>query len=402
MPAISIIMPCHNRAYDLQRVLAAFDAQDNVAPFELVAIDDASDDTTYEILRSYQSVRYTLSAERFERNRGPAAARNRGIQLARSPLVLFVGDDILPEADLVRRHLEAHCRYPAPEVAILGRVTWPDDMPQNTLMRHIDGMGAQQFSYHYLQDGQEYDFRQLYTANVSLKKEVFQRVDHWFDTDFTYAAFEDAELAYRLSKHGLKIIYSSQPVGQHYHYHTVWTFATRQYRCGLMACVFAHKHPEASNFLRVTRTKYWIILVWLRRLENTAFRDTSAISQYLENHALHLASYYEWSSNHLLDELYLKVLEYFWHKGLIDGVFKSSANIVELRNAYAIYYLVPVLKAFIQRAMQEGVLLPIGYSAAFVNRLIQLESRLTNRLAKGWRAWGYSATSRWLNPERIT
>src|SRR4051794_12311019 len=102
MSAISIVMPCHNRVHDLHRVLAAYDKQTSAESFELIAVDDASTDSTYDLLRSYQAQKYTLRVERLDRNQGPASARNRGIALARSPLVLFVGDDILPQHSFVQ------------------------------------------------------------------------------------------------------------------------------------------------------------------------------------------------------------------------------------------------------------------------------------------------------------
>ena len=67
-------------------------------------------------------------------------------------------------------------------------------------MRHVDGPGAQQFSYHYMVDGAEYDFRHFYTSNVSLRRDLLDREPEGFSTEFPAAAFEDAELAYRLSR----------------------------------------------------------------------------------------------------------------------------------------------------------------------------------------------------------
>ncbi len=90
---------------------------------------------------------------RLEKNCGPAAARNHGIERAKSPLILIVGDDISPDRKMVWGHVVAHKQYPQQNIAILGKVVWPSNIPINTLMKHIDGIGAQQFSYHYLKMG---------------------------------------------------------------------------------------------------------------------------------------------------------------------------------------------------------------------------------------------------------
>jgi len=141
MNAISIIMPCYNREYDLRRVLEAYDQQDAGIPFELIAVDDASIDHTYELLTSYQPKHYSLIIERQETNQGPAAARNRGIALAKAPLTLFVGDDILPAPDFVRQHIEAHNLHADLTTAILGYTTWPPDLTMNTSWRILTAPG---------------------------------------------------------------------------------------------------------------------------------------------------------------------------------------------------------------------------------------------------------------------
>lgn len=332
-------MPCYNRAYDLARVLQAYDQQRTQEPFELIAVDDGSSDETCQMLASYKSMHYTLHVEQFQTNQGPAAARNRGIQLATSPLILFVGDDILPDPYLVHGHLAAHRRYPGNQVAVLGRIQWAADLPQNTLMTHIDGMGAEQFSYYYFQDGQEYDYRHLYTANISLKTEFVRSLPKWFDTDFPFAAFEDVELSYRLARRGLQIIYCEPLLGYHYHYHNVWTFSTRQYHAGLMACLLAKKHPRTS---RLVMGKGWRLhkLRW-RMLAASRSNPIPDVDP-LENELLHWLSEHEWQPVPNLDDIYLKVLNYYFYKGLIYGSFGDTQVGKRIHAQYALKVLAPL------------------------------------------------------------
>ena len=370
MRTISVIMPCHNRGRDLPRILEAYDRQDTDVTFEVLAVDDASVDDTFRILSEYHAQTYVLRVERQDTNQGPAAARNRAIQMAESPLVLFVGDDVLPEPDFVRRHLQVHRYQSDTASAVLGRVTWPDDMQQNTLMAHIDGLGAQQFSYYYFQDGREYDFRHFYTANISVKRDLLLSVDHWFDTDFTYAAFEDTELAYRLAKHGLRIFYSSAPIGRHYHYHTVWTFASRQYRAGIMACVFERKHPGVIRRSFMAMPRRWRVIVPVARAYLAMRSRTTCASEYLEATALQLASFYEWSPNHLLDKLYVGLLDYFWRKGVVDGSIGDPRTAKSIHDFLARRTLKPLLAGFIREALHEGIPLPEGSAHASTGRLL--------------------------------
>jgi glycosyltransferase involved in cell wall biosynthesis len=388
MPALSLIMPCHDRAHDLARTLQGYERQSGDAPFEIVAVDDGSTDRTHELLRSYRPQRFTLRVERLERSGGPAGARNLALELVQAPLTLFVGDDIGPDPGLLAAHLAAHAHTPEPQVAVLGRIAWPDDMPVNTLMTHIDGVGAQQFSYHYFRDGTEYDYRHLYTSNVSLKTAFLRQTDARFDTEFPYAAMEDAELGYRLARHGLRIRFDASPVGYHYHYHTIWSFAVRQYRAGLMAAVLVQKHPELLHDLRVAKTRLLRWLAWLHRVDRAWHpRDRG---EWLEEQALSLASSYEWTPHAQLDGLYLGVLDYFWQKGLIDAVFADPQRGARVRNAYAAAVLAPLLRGFIERAAAQGVPLPWPNHAQRIAELAALQPRTlrTHLVGRHIPAWG--------------
>jgi len=365
MNSLSIIMPCFNRADNLIRVLQAYDQQRGEEPFELVAVDDGSQDETYDILASYHPTRFTLRTYQMESNQGPAAARNRAIEKAQSPLLLIVGDDIVPAEDLVQGHITAHYLHPKPETAILGKVTWPDDMPKNTLMAHIDGVGAQQFSYHYLKDGEEYDFRHFYTANISIKSGFLKAQERWFDTDFHFAAFEDAELAYRLSKHGMHILYSSTLVGYHYHPHNIWTFSKRQHNSGVMATILLRKHP-ALNYM--FRAQYYRFLNLLKRPKAVLQPHPPGTIGWLEDMTCGLLSLYEWDYKPSLDRLYLAVLDYFYYDGVFEGLLKPGLA-WRMRSAHASGYLLPALTGFLQEASAQKDPIPEKYAPRLLDRL---------------------------------
>ena len=371
IPVISLVMPCFNRAYDLLKVLRAYDSQNGEEPFELIAVDDGSSDATYDVLVAYKPVRYTLRVERLEKNQGQGLARNHAIPLVNSPLLLFAQDDMVPSPDFVHGHLEAHRQHPEKETAILGRVEWPQDIPQNTLMKHIDGLGAQQFSYYYLRDGQEYDFRHFYTCNISVKSGFIRSLDHWFDRGFYLYGFEDAELGYRLKQRGLHIVYSQKMVVQHYHYHNIWTFARRQRNCGIMANVLIAKHPKLVYFFRGF---YFRVLTLLKHVQNPFSSFPAETLEQLEMLACRISGFYEWDANSLLDGLYIAVLDYFFYDGFIQGLFSSSKVGQHLRLTNGREYLVPALLSFIKNAESVGIPVPGGEHALLARKIIELNS----------------------------
>lgn len=84
----SVIIPTHNRAGFLAETLESVFAQEE-RDFEIIVVDDGSTDATPEILRRYAGKIEILRQE----NRGPAAARNLGIDRARGEYVAFLDSD---------------------------------------------------------------------------------------------------------------------------------------------------------------------------------------------------------------------------------------------------------------------------------------------------------------------
>ncbi|NOJ76845.1 glycosyltransferase family 2 protein [Myxococcus xanthus] len=88
MPFFSVIIPTYNRARLLEAALASVFAQEE-RDFEVLVVDDGSTDDTLETLARYGEQVRVLS----QRNAGPGAARNLGIQEARGTYVAFLDSD---------------------------------------------------------------------------------------------------------------------------------------------------------------------------------------------------------------------------------------------------------------------------------------------------------------------
>jgi GT2 family glycosyltransferase len=324
-PALTVVLPCHNRAQILRRALEAWNAQEGTAQFEVVAVDDGSDDGTPGVLAGCAPQRFDLRVTRLEQPRGPAHARNVAVAQARSPLLLFAGDDVVPSRNFVNAHLEAHARCPALHQAVLGKTVWPDDQPTNSLMRHIDGVGAQQFSYFHLRHGQVLDFRHFYTSNVSVKADLLRGIEPLFDTGFRYPAYEDVELAYRLSRQRrLEIHYTTAPLAFHYHYYTSRAFAARQERCGAMSIHFLEKHPELTGRWRRDRIDACRALSRHAALAPLVQEGAGRVWATIEESALALAGQCETLTGPEVDGLYFTLLEYFVLKGMIEGALPAE------------------------------------------------------------------------------
>jgi glycosyltransferase involved in cell wall biosynthesis len=94
MATVDIIIPVYNRASLVREAIeSALEAARDL-PVEIIVVDDASTDGTWESLRAYNDPR--IRCFRMEANGGQSAARNRGLDDARSTYVKFLdSDDVL-------------------------------------------------------------------------------------------------------------------------------------------------------------------------------------------------------------------------------------------------------------------------------------------------------------------
>ena len=323
-PRFSVVIPTYERRETLARTLAAWERQEpRDLPFELVVIDDGSSDGTIELLARQRPERYTLRYERQE-NLGPAAARNRALQVARGELVLFAGDDIEPSAKLLATHADAHRRWTPGTLAVVGRIDWPEELPRTATMRLVTGVGAQQFSFHYMKDGTVYDYRHFYTSNVSIARRTLDLEPGHFTTSMPAAAFEDAELALRLSRHGLVIRYCASALAWHWHAYDAAGFFRRQLRCGEMAQTLVELHPECAGLLGVphlerVRRKSW----WIDRFGKGRLGSLMSELPRRTPRAVELAARLDGKSDEVASPLLLALFDYGYSSGLAEARFSG-------------------------------------------------------------------------------
>jgi len=89
-PLVSVIIPTYNRGWIVKEAIDSVLGQD-FSDYELIVVDDGSNDNTREILGAYGKAITVLQ----QSNRGVSAARNRGIAEAAGRLIAFLDSDDL-------------------------------------------------------------------------------------------------------------------------------------------------------------------------------------------------------------------------------------------------------------------------------------------------------------------
>ncbi len=94
MSALGVVIPAHNAAATIERTLTCLVAQRSPPPFEVIVVDDGSDDATPVLVEAFSD---RLEVRLFTQSRqGPGAARNLGVGATDAPLIAFLDADTFP------------------------------------------------------------------------------------------------------------------------------------------------------------------------------------------------------------------------------------------------------------------------------------------------------------------
>src|SRR5579863_3218843 len=200
---VSIIIPTFERRNLLRRALTAVFAQDfPPSEFEVIVVIDGSQDGTLEML---QELRPACRLKfRYQENKGQAAAKNAGIELAEGDILFFLDDDILLPPNALRDHLAEHDGSAQVIFAAIGVAA---DSRQGLATEYTREF-AESF-YGALERGGFSLFPNYINVvpNSSVPRQLVLDAGG-FDERF-FRAHEDTELAYRLYKRNVRFRYIS-------------------------------------------------------------------------------------------------------------------------------------------------------------------------------------------------
>lgn len=236
---LSILIPTRDRRERLVATLDALDRQrlDGVEA-EIVVADNGSSDGTGTALRSRAGRLPVVVVD--EPRTGASFARNRAIEHARAPVVLLLGDDMVPEGDgLLAAHAAAHREHPEPGHGVLGQVRWAE--PADAFMRWLEAAGFQ-FSFDRIAPGAVDPAAYLYSSHASLKRQALLDAGGFDGERFPFL-MEDTELGIRLRRRGLRLEYRPELLVRHHHPQTLEGYARRMRVIGAAARRLRELYP---------------------------------------------------------------------------------------------------------------------------------------------------------------
>jgi GT2 family glycosyltransferase len=243
------VIPTHNRREPLLTTLARLcDVQYQDARWEVIVVDDGSEDGTDLALREQTALNGINLRYLWQENSGPAAARNRGAAAADGDVLIFMDDDILVEPDFIAQHVEALLQHPGCWVS--GRIVHPEQLRDTPFGEYRDAVWERFHRQHPQNRLSETTGGSA--ANLSLWAADFERLGG-FDEGFHTPSCEDWDLGIRARAAGIRVMYHPLLVTQHMDWaaQSLEHFCDRQRLYSIADVLLWRKYGELSPRLTV-------------------------------------------------------------------------------------------------------------------------------------------------------
>jgi len=236
-PRFSIIIPTYNTDVVLIQCIEALCNQSvDKKCFEVIVINDGGRTEIDEKLKLFENqltIRYF-----YQKNKGPAAARNLGIKNSKGDMILFLDDDSLPTKNWFKAVIKAWERFPD-----------FDGIGGYTISEVTDSIYCRVNSDFFNWYLEQYSGKELHpflvTCNAGFKKSTLNKVGN-FDESFKKASGEDRDLNIKISKIGGKLKLDKNILVYHDRDLTFRSYIKKHFNYGKAAHNIYARYPELS------------------------------------------------------------------------------------------------------------------------------------------------------------
>jgi glycosyltransferase involved in cell wall biosynthesis len=224
-PSLTVVAAVYNKARELPFFLEGFARQRYPGELEVIVLDDASTDTTRDVLALAKKKHSFLRVEHTEKNAGQCRARNRGFALARGSIVFFMDGDCVPNEGYLRAHAQKHVLQDELDIVLGPYNIETGDRPPLSVLEGYEKDLERALEDMKLQDpAHPTSFLNCVTRNVSIKRRFLESLGtaEIYDERFSYTAapdtgygWEDVEAGYRFYCKGARIGFEPGAIALH-------------------------------------------------------------------------------------------------------------------------------------------------------------------------------------------
>lgn len=240
-PRVSIVIVTYNKAHYAYRCMRSL-LDDDLPPFELIVVDNASSDRTVDLLRKIRNASAIMNSS----NQFFARANNQAASAAKGEYLLFLNHDAFIHKGCVSsmmRTLDSSKDIGAVGAKLIARdgrlleagsIIWRD----GSCLSYGRGDDPEKPEYCYVRD---VDYSSA--ACLMVRREAFHDVGG-FDEDFIPAYYEDTDLCMKLWERGLRVVYQPLAVATHLEFSSS-SFESATKLMTKQQHAFVHKHESA-------------------------------------------------------------------------------------------------------------------------------------------------------------
>jgi len=200
-PFVSIVIPAFNSDKTIGLAIVGCDCQEYPNDkIEIIVVDDGSTDSTKDIVLSYPHVKYI-----YQKNQGPAAARNNGLNNSHGQIVAFLDSDCVPRKYWISKMIS---RYTSDSVVCVGsRYGIANRTSLLACCIYFE------FLVRYKRMPQHPKF--LGSNGYSFRRDFLEHIGG-YSAEYRMASHEDNELAYRIVSQGYSTYFDKSNIVDHY------------------------------------------------------------------------------------------------------------------------------------------------------------------------------------------
>ena len=204
----SIIIPCYNAEQSISETLCALE-KNSMKAFEIIVVDDGSTDSTANIVKSIAKKNKNIMYL-WQKNSGPAKARNFGAKIAKGEVVLFIDSDCIPKKNWLKEMIKpfnnkkvggVQGAYTTNQKELIAKFVQIEIEERYEKMKKAEMNGT-------------LDWIGSYSA--AYRRGIYKELGG-FDESFPIASGEDPELSYRLKESGYMIKFNPNAIVYHTH-----------------------------------------------------------------------------------------------------------------------------------------------------------------------------------------
>lgn len=241
---ISVVIPAYNASLTINKCLDAVVNQKYKGSYEIVVVDDGSKDDTAEIIKKYKKVKYI-----FQKNAGPAKARNNGWKNSNSDIMVFTDSDCVPQKNWLDEMTK-----PFKLNKKIGAVGGAYGIVEN-MDNKLANLIGEEIKFRYKNIGKYTDAHGSYS--LAVRKEVLVKING-FNENYPVSA-EDWDLCYRIVELGYKIFFNKKAKTGHHHPEKLIKYFKTQFSHGFYRMKLYKDHKNKISGDRYSNNAKYVV-----------------------------------------------------------------------------------------------------------------------------------------------